>query len=536
MTGAAPNDTADNTDPENAELGPEVAQSGVDAAASEAAEQSYEDDTFGATLNTDHEATLEDGTTTTLAAGTFVVVVNAEAGEIHTEHGQATVEALDADVQEDASDFYRRNDTLYELPGGGEALAELSAADDVVELDRYGRYSKVAANTEIGWVDTKYIGDGWAPNNHQQRAVTVPEDTPAYGTPSTEGGVAGTLSPGESYAVTKSNEAGDWLRVHLDHGWAWVPDEAVTDADVEQVEVDDLVEVAEEGREIVTLHPTQSYPVIEEEDGSYLVNTEGSVAWYTPEEEPEEPETPSPEPTEGAPTPDDPPSAEPEPEPSPSESSTAEPEPEPEKPDPTPEPAEPKGSLYTTADVNMRTGPGTDHDAVSVIPANTKLPYYETRNGWAHVSSDQGEGWISLSYLSKKQQYPFAVYGTLRTGQSADFVIDPLTESTEEVNITEHQLWQHPSELWWTFIVPGDGEVVAERKTITKDSYSQAISTIDEWERYDPNAPKEDQIYNRELVKDDQGRDAWGYVAGEKQQQYITNAGTLIPSGDYTRR
>lgn len=55
---------------------------------------------------------------------------------------------------------------------------------------------------------------------------------------------------------------------------------------------------------------------------------------------------------------------------------------------------------YTTADLNLRSGPGTSYAILAVIPRGTGLSITSTANGWAQTSYAGRTGYVSTSYLS----------------------------------------------------------------------------------------------------------------------------------------
>ena len=52
----------------------------------------------------------------------------------------------------------------------------------------------------------------------------------------------------------------------------------------------------------------------------------------------------------------------------------------------------------TTGDVNMRTGAGTDHSRICVIPKGTKISVLSVGNSWSEVSYNGKSGYISNRY------------------------------------------------------------------------------------------------------------------------------------------
>jgi uncharacterized protein YraI len=59
-----------------------------------------------------------------------------------------------------------------------------------------------------------------------------------------------------------------------------------------------------------------------------------------------------------------------------------------------------KGSYLTTADVNLRSGPGTKYDVLTTIPKGVKVNVVGQEGGWLKVESTQGNkpGYISEKY------------------------------------------------------------------------------------------------------------------------------------------
>lgn len=95
-------------------------------------------------------------------------------------------------------------------------------------------------------------------------------------------------------------------------------------------------------------------------------------------------------------------------------SEEAAPSPAPEPPEvstPAPEPApdwsvlgEETGTVWSTASVNVRTGPGTDHDVITTLSRGSDVTTTETTaDGWQQVSVSSGAGWVKGSYLSDEE-------------------------------------------------------------------------------------------------------------------------------------
>lgn len=62
--------------------------------------------------------------------------------------------------------------------------------------------------------------------------------------------------------------------------------------------------------------------------------------------------------------------------------------------------------MVTTANLNMRTGPSTSYSVIRVIPNGAEVKVLSTSSGWARVVYGGSEGYASLSYLKLKSTLP----------------------------------------------------------------------------------------------------------------------------------
>lgn len=194
---------------------------------------------------------------------------------------------------------------------------------------------------------------------------------------------------------------------------------------------------------------------------------------------------------------------------------------------------------WTTANVNLRKGSGTKHASMGVINAGTRVEYLKTSNGWSQVKSSRGTGWISNSYLNNSQQYSFAVYGTLRKGQKAYYILEGKTSKETKTALPSHSMYLQPGMTWLSYVVASKkaaDKVVVERMDIKPASYNSTVVTMDKWERFDPKKPLADQNYNRVLVTDKDGKKSWAYLGSKKISDYLTKNGIRVASGDYLKR
>ncbi|OIH83807.1 hypothetical protein BLJ79_13975 [Arthrobacter sp. UCD-GKA] len=206
----------------------------------------------------------------------------------------------------------------------------------------------------------------------------------------------------------------------------------------------------------------------------------------------------------------------------------------------TAKPPAPKATYrWTTATVNIRKGSGTSHKSLGKVPANERVTYLKTANGWSNVVSSKGTGWISNQYLDKEGQHSFAVYGTLRKGQSAYYILKGKTSKETKTTIASHRMYLQPNKTWLSYVIPSKSaadKVVVERMEIKPASYRATVVNMDKWERFNPNKPLADQNYNRVLVTDRDGHRSWAYLGSKKIGAYLTKNGIRVTSGDYLKR
>jgi uncharacterized protein YraI len=98
-----------------------------------------------------------------------------------------------------------------------------------------------------------------------------------------------------------------------------------------------------------------------------------------------------------------------------------------------------QGSYLTTADVNLRSGPGTKYDVVTTIPKGTKVNVVGQEGGWLKVESKQGNkpGYISEKYARPLETQQVAqaktatpsVAGAYRTLRDVELRDGPDTKS-----------------------------------------------------------------------------------------------------------
>lgn len=56
-------------------------------------------------------------------------------------------------------------------------------------------------------------------------------------------------------------------------------------------------------------------------------------------------------------------------------------------------------SKTTTANVNLRTGPGTQHSIITQLPTGTRVTVFYGSGSWSNVEAKGVKGWVSNQYL-----------------------------------------------------------------------------------------------------------------------------------------
>ena len=89
---------------------------------------------------------------------------------------------------------------------------------------------------------------------------------------------------------------------------------------------------------------------------------------------------------------------------------------------------------YTTAALNLRTGPGTSYNVIITIPSGTCVRLSTYRDGWAYVTYSSYSGYVSMSYLigaaSVRRVNNYAGTALRETASSTGDVIGTLNQYT----------------------------------------------------------------------------------------------------------
>ena len=63
-------------------------------------------------------------------------------------------------------------------------------------------------------------------------------------------------------------------------------------------------------------------------------------------------------------------------------------------------------TYYTTAGVNLRSGPGTNHNRITTVEFGEQVQVAARESGWSFVKVENRFGWISSDYLSTTRPTP----------------------------------------------------------------------------------------------------------------------------------
>lgn len=190
---------------------------------------------------------------------------------------------------------------------------------------------------------------------------------------------------------------------------------------------------------------------------------------------------------------------------------------------------------FVTANLNLRQGPGTQHKLSARVPLGDKVSvtHHTSAEGWVRVRHGSRTGYVSSAYLNKTGQYSVAVYGTLRTGQSAYSVMGNYQQKNVNQQIAKSSLYQ----LWnrnWTFLTNGPKTVVAEQFQYGNGNGASMMKKLDIYEGQLKYQGK--QMYSRQRVTLADGSVSWAYKTTATGEKVAKSSGNLVSSGDFLKR
>ncbi len=106
--------------------------------------------------------------------------------------------------------------------------------------------------------------------------------------------------------------------------------------------------------------------------------------------------------------------------------------------------------LTTASHLNVRTGPGVTHEAVTSVPKGTQVAILDVSDGWVHVAANDGvreiQGWVSANFVDLYQvALPEVASAGLEDDQLAQanpsaLTSDPLEGVTPDTAVLENSL------------------------------------------------------------------------------------------------
>ncbi|WP_404290936.1 SH3 domain-containing protein [Glutamicibacter arilaitensis] len=158
----------------------------------------------------------------------------------------------------------------------------------------------------------------------------------------------------------------------------------------------------------------------------------------------------------------------------------------------------------------------------------------KAEGGWVRVKYGSRTGYVKeASDLRKDGPYSIAVYGTLRTGQSAYNLMDGFQQKVMDQRFARSSLYQ----LWnanWTFLTNGSGTVVNEQFQYSDSRGPAMLRKLDVYESQLKYNGK--PMYTRQRVGMTDGSQSWTYKTTSESEQVVKNSGRFISSGDFLKR
>ncbi|MGP9490246.1 SH3 domain-containing protein [Glutamicibacter sp. AOP5-A2-7] len=190
---------------------------------------------------------------------------------------------------------------------------------------------------------------------------------------------------------------------------------------------------------------------------------------------------------------------------------------------------------FTTKSLSLLKDPS--YKAASVGHANKGMKVivtHKAEGGWVKIKVGSLSGFIKeKDNLRLHGPYPVAVYGTLRTGQSAYNVMGGFQQKAMNQRFSRSSLYQ----LWnrnWTFLTNGPKTVVAEQFQYSDARGPGMLRKLDIYEiqlRYQGRP-----MYTRQNVRLTDGSQSWTYKTTAFSEKVVKNSGRYISSGDFLKR
>ncbi|WP_159610458.1 SH3 domain-containing protein [Glutamicibacter sp. JC586] len=190
---------------------------------------------------------------------------------------------------------------------------------------------------------------------------------------------------------------------------------------------------------------------------------------------------------------------------------------------------------FTTGLLTLRKNPVSNSTSAGSVKKGWKVTVtHKAEGGWVRISAGSVTGWIKESgNLRRHGPYSVAVYGTLRTGQSAYNVMSGFQQKNTNQRLSSSSLYQ----LWnknWTFLTNGPKTVVAEQFQYSDAKGPAMLKKLDIYEgqlKYQGRP-----MYTRQNVPLNGDTESWTYKTTSFSEKVVKNSGRYISSGDFLKR
>lgn len=154
--------------------------------------------------------------------------------------------------------------------------------------------------------------------------------------------------------------------------------------------------------------------------------------------------------------------------------------------------------------------------------------------GWVKIKSGSKSGYVKeKDNLRIFGPHSVAVYGTLRTGQSAYNVMGGFQQKEMNQRISKTSLYQ----LWnrnWTFLTNGSRSVATEQFQYSDQAGPSMLKKLD---RYESQLKYQGRVmYTRQKVRMTDGSQSWTYKTTPFSEKVVKRSGRYISSGDFLKR
>lgn len=191
-------------------------------------------------------------------------------------------------------------------------------------------------------------------------------------------------------------------------------------------------------------------------------------------------------------------------------------------------------SRFTTKPFALYKDPGSGSKTVGTVKKGWKVSITHTAGTWKHINAGSVYGWVNdVDHFRIHGPFSIAVYGTLRTGQSAYNIMGGFQQKNMNQRIQKTSLYQ----LWnpnWTFLTNGSKTVVTEQFQYSDSRGPSMLKKLDVYEGQLKYQGK--PMYTRQKVRMSDWSQSWTYKTTPFSEKVVKNSGRYISSGDFLKR